>query len=58
MNSQKIFEKACELMANILNSIELSLMSLKDFESKALAYDVFSAIADAGPQFFPTVYDR
>lgn len=44
-------------MANILNSIELSLMSLKDFESKALAYDVFSAIADAGPQFFPTVYD-
>lgn len=45
-------------MANILNSIELSLMSLKDFESKALAYDVFSAIADAGPQFFPTVYDR
>lgn len=51
------FADRSEPMANILNSIDLGLMSLKNFESKALAYDVFSAIEDAGPQFFPTVYD-
>lgn len=44
-------------MANVPNSIKLSIMSLKDFESKELARGVLSAIADAGSPFFPTVYD-
>ena len=44
-------------MANILNEVSFGIMSLKDFESKDLAQSVLSTIADAGPFFFPTVYD-
>ena len=40
-------------MANILNSIKMSLMSLKDFESKALAYDVFFCDCRRWPSIFP-----
>ena len=44
-------------MGNVFNQISCGFMSLKDFESRELAQEVLSAIADAGPQFFPTVYD-
>ena len=43
-------------MENVFNQISCSIMSLKNFESRELAQEVLNAIADAGPQFFPTVY--
>ena len=43
-------------MVNVYNQISCRITSLKDFESRELAQEVLSVIADAGPQFFPTVY--
>lgn len=44
-------------MNNILNEVTFGIMSLKDFDNRELAQNVFETIADAGDSFFPTVYD-